>query len=193
MCITIIPFWLHHCWNTTFGQLRAVFFLMWVRSQYTCMSDLLKVCYKWSSLDAPIHPVWDWNATYCKCFEQSRELQVIPNVRKRTFWNMHPKKTQSACASSAVWLESSLPAWRNFASLAIQNAPTEDSDQTGSMPTLIRIFAGHTCPKVRFLALWLKCNWLDASFMLFVDQSGNFAFYGSKPSVKLKCQTLSLI
>ena len=37
--------------------------------------------------------------------------------------------------------------------LAIQNAPSEDSDQTARMRSLIRIFAGCTCPEVRFLTL----------------------------------------
>ena len=37
------------------------------------------------------------------------------NVRKRTLWHLHPRKTQ----------ESSLSTRRNFASLAIQNAPSQ--------------------------------------------------------------------
>ena len=35
-----------------------------------------------------------------------------------------------------------LPARRNFPSLAIQNAPSEDSDQTAQKPRLICIFTG---------------------------------------------------
>ena len=45
----------------------------------------------------------------------------------------------------------------NFASLAIQNVPSEDSDQTVQMHSLIRIFSGHTCPKVYFWLLQLIC------------------------------------
>ena len=43
------------------------------------------------------------------------------NVRKRTFtsWHMRPTKTQISLRIRAVWSESSLSAWRNFASLAI--------------------------------------------------------------------------
>ena len=37
---------------------------------------------------------------------------------QRTFWHVPPMKTHSACAST----------WRDFATLAIQNAPSEDSD-----------------------------------------------------------------
>ena len=55
-----------------------------------------------------------------------------------------------------VWLNYSLSAWRNLAPLAIQNAPSEDSDQTARMRGLIWIFAGRTCLKVRFLTLLFK-------------------------------------
>ena len=47
----------------------------------------------------------------------------------------------------AIWPESLLSAWRNFALLAFQNAPSEDSDQTARMRRLIWIFSGCTCPK----------------------------------------------
>ena len=39
---------------------------------------------------------------------------------------------------------------KKLASVSIQSAPSEDFDQTARMRTLIRIFAGRTCPKVRF-------------------------------------------
>ena len=63
------------------------------------------------------------------------------NVSQHTFSHVRPTKSR----------ESFLSAWRNFASLAIQNAPSEDSDQTAQMRSLIWIFAGRTCPKERFL------------------------------------------
>ena len=62
------------------------------------------------------------------------------------------RRLKSACAF-AQSDQSSLSAWRNFASLAIQNASSEDSDQTARMRRLIWIFAGRTCPKLRFLTL----------------------------------------
>ena len=37
------------------------------------------------------------------------------------------------------------------------HADNEDSDQTVRMRTLIRVFVGRTCQKVRFLRLRLKC------------------------------------
>ena len=70
-------------------------------------------------------------------------------VRKRTFWNVRPTKTQISLRIRAVWSESSLSARRNFASLAIRNAPSEDSDQTVRMHRLILIFTGGSCPRAK--------------------------------------------
>ena len=81
--------------------------------------------------------------------------QFEPHVRKPTFWHVRPTKTQISLRMRTVWLEYSLSAWRNFASLAIQIAPSEDSDQTARMRRLIWIFAGRTYLKVRFLTLRL--------------------------------------
>ena len=49
-------------------------------------------------------------------------------VIKLAFRHMRPTKSQNIMRILLVWSESSLSAWRNFASLAIQNAPSEDSD-----------------------------------------------------------------
>ena len=65
---------------------------------------------------------------------------------KRTFWRAPNVESAS---------ESSLSAWRKFASLPIQNASSEDSDQTAQMHRLIWICAERTCPKVQFLTLRL--------------------------------------
>ena len=72
------------------------------------------------------------------------------NVRKRTFWYVRPTKTQISLRIRAVWSESSLSAWRNFVFLAIQNALSEDSDQTARMRRLIGIFDERAYLKVRF-------------------------------------------
>ena len=60
---------------------------------------------------------------------------------------MRPVKTQISLRIRAVWSESSLSAWGNFAILAIQNALRGDSDQTARMHMVIWIFAGRICPK----------------------------------------------
>ena len=87
-------------------------------------------------------------------------------MRKGAFWHVRPSKTQISLRVRSVWLESSLSAWRTIAPLAVQNAPSEGSDQTAQMRRLIwifaertyskvRIFAGHIYSKVRFLTLRL--------------------------------------
>ena len=64
------------------------------------------------------------------------------NVRKvHSKLSVCPTKTQISLRIRAVWSESSLSAWRNFAFFAIQNALSEDSDQTARMRRLIWIFA----------------------------------------------------
>ena len=57
----------------------------------------------------------------------------------------------------AVWPEYQLSAWWYFASLAIQNALSEDSDQPAQMRGLIWIFTRRTCSKVRLLSFRLIC------------------------------------
>ena len=66
-----------------------------------------------------------------------------------------PKRLKSACACAQS--DQYLAAWRNHASLAIQNAHSEDSDQTVRTNKLIWIFAGRTCPKVCFLTVACLC------------------------------------
>ena len=86
------------------------------------------------------------------CFSTMKRLSR--NLRKRAFWHVHPTKTQISLSGS----KSSLSVWRYFASLAIQNAPSEDSDRTARTRSPIWIFAGRACPTVCFLTLWLKYN-----------------------------------
>ena len=72
-------------------------------------------------------------------------------VGKHTCWST-PDRFKSACAS-VQFDQSPLSAWRNFASWAIWNAPSEDSDQTIVNCRLIWISAGRRSPKVHFLML----------------------------------------
>ena len=48
-----------------------------------------------------------------------------PQREKTYLWHMHLTKTRTVLRIRAVWLASSLSAWRNFAFLAIQKAPSE--------------------------------------------------------------------
>ena len=56
-----------------------------------------------------------------------------------------PAKTQISLAISPVWSASLLSAWRNTGSIANYWAHSQDSDLTGQIPRLIRVFAGRTC------------------------------------------------
>ena len=64
---------------------------------------------------------------------------------------MRRSKTQISLGIRPVWSESSLSAWRKPGSLATHWANSEDSDQTGRMPSLIWVFAGRTW---HLLVLW---------------------------------------
>ena len=55
-----------------------------------------------------------------------------------------------------VWSESSLSAWRKLRSLATNWAHSKDSDQTGWMPRLIWVLAGHTATLLGFVTRWLN-------------------------------------
>ena len=59
----------------------------------------------------------------------------------------------------AVRSESSLSAWRNFTSLAIQHALSKDSDQTTQMHRLTGIFARHTFPEGTFSDVATHMTW----------------------------------
>ena len=64
-------------------------------------------------------------------------------MTKPTKWHVCPAKTQISLGIRPVWSESSLSAWRKLGSFATHWAQSEDSDQTGWMPRLIWVFAGH--------------------------------------------------
>ena len=70
-------------------------------------------------------------------------------------WLSNEPDSQTSAQSNQFPLSS----WRNYASLSIQNVPSEDSDQTdqnAQMRSLIWIFIGHTYLKLHFLTLWLR-------------------------------------
>ena len=79
---------------------------------------------------------WEWPPLITHCLIYIMNLITVweavlyntnRKARKRTYWHVRPTKTQISLRIRTVWLESSLSAWRNVASLAIQNAPSEDS------------------------------------------------------------------
>ena len=101
---------------------------------------------------------WNQNTSY-KMFMFKRKLQLYrtflkikPWEQKNHFSHDMTKPTKWLCIQRRqislgicpVWSESSLSAWRKLGSLATHWVHIEDSDQTGRMPRLIWVFAGHT-------------------------------------------------
>ena len=73
-------------------------------------------------------------------------------MTKPTKWVCAQRRLRSAWASTQSD-QSSLSAWRKLGSLATHWAHCEDSEQTGRMPRLIRVFAGRT-----LILLVLSCR-----------------------------------
>ena len=73
-------------------------------------------------------------------------MKTVCNVSrvttKPTIWHVCPAETPISLGIRPVWSESSLSPWRNNKSLATHWAQSEDPDQTGHPPSLIRVFAG---------------------------------------------------
>ena len=65
-------------------------------------------------------------------------------MTKPTKWHVRPAKTQISLGIHPVWSESSPSAWRKLGSWDINWVHSEDSDQTGQMPSLIWVFDGRT-------------------------------------------------
>ena len=74
-----------------------------------------------------------------------------PNVRKSSDICARPRLKLACTIEQSD--PSVLSARGHFAALNIQNAPSEESDQTARILTWI--FAGRTCPKVPFLKSWI--------------------------------------
>ena len=68
-------------------------------------------------------------------------------MRKPTLRYVSLSKPQFNLSICAFRSQYSLSTWKNFTSLAIHNAPNEDSDQIARIRMMIQIFAGRTCPK----------------------------------------------
>ena len=78
--------------------------------------------------------------------------------------SVRPAKTLISLGICPVWSESSLSTWRKLGSLATHWAHSEDSDQTGRMPRLIWVFAGH-----RLILLVLSCRSSIIIIILFLQ------------------------
>ena len=77
-------------------------------------------------------------------------------MTKPTKWHMRPAKTRISLGIRLVWSESSLSAWRKMGSLATHWVHNKDSDQTGLMPSLIRVFTWRIDHFAGFVMRWLN-------------------------------------
>ena len=90
------------------------------------------------------------------CWSLRRQCNSCYMSQLMRLWYLshrRPAKAQASLRIHPVWSESSLSAWRNLGSLASHWAHIEDSDQTGRMPRLIWVFAGH-----KLILLVLSCR-----------------------------------
>ena len=74
-----------------------------------------------------------------------------PPHDKTNKMTVRPAKTQISLGIRPVWSESSLCAQWIGKDPSFLHADSENSDQTGGMPRLIRVFAGRTCHFVGFI------------------------------------------
>ena len=123
-----------------------------------------KQCRPWSKSTALLGAIWSLGL-HC-LLRPIRSLRystlsfaLIPIViifepprDKTNKMTLRPAKTQISLGIRPVWSESLLSAWRKLGSLATNWSHSEDSDQTGQMPRLIRVFAGHTL--IVFVLSW---------------------------------------
>ena len=78
----------------------------------------------------------------------------------------------------AVWSESALSTWRNFALLVIHRQPSEASYRAAWKRRLILGFAVCICPKVRFLTLpFIILYSVEKQTMVAYDISSAFNMY----------------
>ena len=90
-------------------------------------------------------------------------------MTKPTKWHVRPAKTQISLGSRPVWSERCL---HEESSLSAQR----DSDQTGPIPRLIWVFAGHTCHFVCFVMRWLiVCLHNTARGSCFMSMKGQWS------------------
>ena len=79
-------------------------------------------------------------------------------MTKPTKWPVRPAKTQISLGIAQSDESSQCAQWVAEDPIFL-HMDSEDSDQTGQMPRLIRVFAGRTSHFVGFIMRQLKCKW----------------------------------
>ena len=111
----------------------------------------------------------------------SSQLWLSWLMTKPTNWPVGPAKTQISLGICPVWSESSLCAQWVAKCPSFHHADSEDSDQTGWMPRLIWVFAGHTCHSVGFV-MKLMCKELLRGVIPLVEVFQVLAVYDHRHS-----------
>ena len=109
------------------------------KGRWSYLTGLHVLCFNFISFLAVIClkiglPIYHWHASITETHKYMSHDMTKPTKRLCA-----QRKLRSAWSS-----QSSLSAWRKEGSLATHWAHSEDSDQTGRMPRLIWVLAGHT-------------------------------------------------
>ena len=149
------------------GQMPRLIWVFAERTSFCWFFRLRLICFHGK--------VWKLSLNYHQIPTLSVSLVTVTND---SHWSMfgweisHPmlKPTKWQCTSKdsvgihPVWLESWLCIQWVAKYPSFLHVESEDSDQTGQMPRLIRVFAGHTCYFVGFDMRQLKCQWNQLSW-----------------------------
>ena len=153
--------------------------LSWVGSSYDDHSTGLQRIHLHDS-----KRLMHWN------FEQYNSMMLTnePQHDKTNKLTVRPAKTQISLGIHPVWSESSLSAWRKLGSLATHWAHSEDSDQPGRMPRLIRVFAGRTVTLLVLSCRGSNVNYHVRQRLSFIETVGGMKM--SRHSTK-HCQSIT--
>ena len=99
---------------------------------------------------------------------------ILPETKRATTWQNQQNGMCTQRRSRSAWASS----WRKLGSLATHWVDSEDSDQTGWMPRLIWVFAGHTDYFVGFVMRRFKWHFIAYSLH-------NYLSYCNSNTVKM--------
>ena len=114
-----------------------------------CLFDHIHVK-TWLTKFEQIHVTLHWHIQIHDA--TSTKLWLGRRITKPIKWQVRPAKTQISLGIRPVWSESSLCALWVAKDPMLLHVNSEDSDQTGRMPRLIRVFAGRTI--ILLVLLW---------------------------------------
>ena len=115
-----------------------------------CIKNHSETISKYKNLSYSNKPIW-------QDFKMATQRHLSRHMTKPTKWYVLPAKTQMSLGFHPVWSEPSLCAQWVAKDPSFLHADSKDSDQTGQIPRLIWVFAGHTGHFVGFVTMWL--NW----------------------------------